>query len=196
MRVWLLVINIRVEVFYAPPSQVRRGTDVFKALALGADAVGLGKPAVFSMSAYGEDGIVKMLEILYAGIHKHAVFLKMNKRLMYMCVCVFILQFALKQVYFYFILTQCRDILLKPEIIVVPFQEILKDELVKVMRLCGTPTLGDLNPRLVNANSLERHADCAPIPPSPYVMVKPAKVRSPAGTLLPPPRLSGAPRAW
>ena len=31
---------------------VRRGTDILKALALGATAVGVGKPAVYSMSAY------------------------------------------------------------------------------------------------------------------------------------------------
>ena len=41
-----------------------------KALALGADAVGLGKPAVFSMSAYGEDGIVKMLDLLRDEVEK------------------------------------------------------------------------------------------------------------------------------
>jgi len=35
-----------------------------KALALGATACGLGKPAVFSMSAYGEEGISRMLQIL------------------------------------------------------------------------------------------------------------------------------------
>ena len=44
--------------------------DVVKALALGADAVGLGKPAVFSMSAYGEDGIVKMLDLLRDEVEK------------------------------------------------------------------------------------------------------------------------------
>jgi L-lactate dehydrogenase (cytochrome) len=43
---------------------VRRGTDILKAIALGANAVGLGKPAVYSMSAYGEKGIVRMLQIL------------------------------------------------------------------------------------------------------------------------------------
>jgi len=43
---------------------IRRGGDIFKALALGATAVGLGKPAVYSMSAYGQRGIVRMLQIL------------------------------------------------------------------------------------------------------------------------------------
>ena len=35
---------------------VRRGTDIFKALALGADGVGIGKPAAYAMSAYGQPG--------------------------------------------------------------------------------------------------------------------------------------------
>ena len=41
---------------------VRRGTDIFKAIALGATAVGIGKPATFAMSAYGQPGIEKMIE--------------------------------------------------------------------------------------------------------------------------------------
>ena len=40
---------------------VRRGTDIFKAIALGATAVGLGKPVSFAMSAYGQPGIEQML---------------------------------------------------------------------------------------------------------------------------------------
>lgn len=43
---------------------IRRGTDILKAIALGANAVGLGKPAVYSMSAYGDAGIARMLQIL------------------------------------------------------------------------------------------------------------------------------------
>ena len=41
-----------------------RGTDVIKALALGADAVGIGKMYGLSASAGGKDGVYKMLEIL------------------------------------------------------------------------------------------------------------------------------------
>eukprot|EP01051_Picozoa_sp_SAG22_P025922 SAG22_NODE_7920_length_697_cov_1.852843_1_plen_206_part_10 len=40
---------------------VRRGTDIFKALALGADGCGIGKPAAYAMSAYGQEGVEKML---------------------------------------------------------------------------------------------------------------------------------------
>lgn len=43
----------------------RRGTDVVKAIALGATAVGLGRPSLYSMTAgYGEDGFRHMVQIL------------------------------------------------------------------------------------------------------------------------------------
>ena len=45
---------------------VRRGTDIFKAIALGATAVGIGKPVSFAMSAYGQPGIEQMLGQLMA----------------------------------------------------------------------------------------------------------------------------------
>ncbi|KAJ9097248.1 hypothetical protein QFC21_004917 [Naganishia friedmannii] len=43
---------------------IRRGTDVLKALCLGAKAVGLGRPFLYAQSAYGEDGVVKAVQIL------------------------------------------------------------------------------------------------------------------------------------
>ncbi len=44
-------------------SGVRRGTDVVKALALGATAVGVGKPIFFALAVGGMQGVVRMLEI-------------------------------------------------------------------------------------------------------------------------------------
>jgi isopentenyl diphosphate isomerase/L-lactate dehydrogenase-like FMN-dependent dehydrogenase len=44
----------------------RRGTDVFKALALGARAVGIGRPYVWGLSAFGEQGVERVLDILTA----------------------------------------------------------------------------------------------------------------------------------
>ncbi|KAK7319130.1 hypothetical protein RJT34_03844 [Clitoria ternatea] len=44
---------------------IRRGTDVFKALALGASGVFIGRPVVFSLAADGEAGVRKVLEILH-----------------------------------------------------------------------------------------------------------------------------------
>lgn len=43
---------------------IRRGNDVIKALALGADAVLLGKPIAFALAAAGADGVAKALSLL------------------------------------------------------------------------------------------------------------------------------------
>jgi len=42
---------------------IRRGTDIFKALALGAKAVGVGRPALYAMTAFGAEGVQKMIQI-------------------------------------------------------------------------------------------------------------------------------------
>ncbi len=44
----------------------RRGTDVFKALALGARAVLVGRPYLWGLGAFGEEGVAKVLELLQA----------------------------------------------------------------------------------------------------------------------------------
>lgn len=43
---------------------VRRGTDVYKALALGATAVGIGRPHVWGLASYGQQGVERVLDIL------------------------------------------------------------------------------------------------------------------------------------
>ena len=43
---------------------VRRATDVLKAVALGATAVGIGRPVIYAMSTYGQEGVSRMLQIL------------------------------------------------------------------------------------------------------------------------------------
>ncbi|XP_011035452.1 PREDICTED: peroxisomal (S)-2-hydroxy-acid oxidase-like isoform X2 [Populus euphratica] len=43
---------------------VRRGTDVFKAMALGASGIFIGRPVVFSLAADGEAGVRKVLQML------------------------------------------------------------------------------------------------------------------------------------
>jgi 4-hydroxymandelate oxidase len=45
---------------------VRRGTDVLKALALGADAVAIGRPVLWGLAVAGEDGVAQVLELLGA----------------------------------------------------------------------------------------------------------------------------------
>ena len=43
---------------------VRRGTDVFKALALGATAVGIGRPQAWGLAAFGQSGVEAVIDIL------------------------------------------------------------------------------------------------------------------------------------
>ena len=69
--------------------------------------MGIGKPAVFAMSAYGQAGIEKMLQVL-------------------------------------------------------------KEELVKCMQLCGVTSLDQLCPAHVNYTDLAHHTTRTIIPPSPY----------------------------
>ncbi len=45
---------------------IRRGTDVLKALALGARAVMIGRPMLWGLAAEGADGAARVLEILLA----------------------------------------------------------------------------------------------------------------------------------
>jgi 4-hydroxymandelate oxidase len=45
-------------------SGFRRGTDVFKALALGARAVGVGRPYIWGLAAFGQEGVEVVLAIL------------------------------------------------------------------------------------------------------------------------------------
>jgi isopentenyl diphosphate isomerase/L-lactate dehydrogenase-like FMN-dependent dehydrogenase len=44
----------------------RRGTDVYKALALGARAVGIGRPYIYGLTAFGQQGVEQVLDILRA----------------------------------------------------------------------------------------------------------------------------------
>ena len=46
-------------------SGFRRGTDIYKALALGASAVGIGRPYVYGLTAFGQPGVERVLDILH-----------------------------------------------------------------------------------------------------------------------------------
>lgn len=61
---WQIVkaVQGRIPVFF--DGGVRRGTDVFKSLALGASGVFIGRQVVFSLAVDGEAGVRKMLQIL------------------------------------------------------------------------------------------------------------------------------------
>jgi 4-hydroxymandelate oxidase len=52
---------------------VRRGTDVLKALALGADAVAIGRPVLWGLTVDGEAGVARVLDMLRAELDQAAV---------------------------------------------------------------------------------------------------------------------------
>lgn len=45
-------------------SGFRRGTDIFKALALGADAIAIGRPYLWGLGAFGQEGVEAVVDIL------------------------------------------------------------------------------------------------------------------------------------
>jgi 4-hydroxymandelate oxidase len=48
---------------------VRRGSDVYKALALGARAVGLGRAYLFGLGANGQAGVERVLDLMRSELH-------------------------------------------------------------------------------------------------------------------------------
>ncbi len=44
----------------------RRGSDVYKALAIGARAVGIGRPYIYGLASFGQEGVEKVLDLLRA----------------------------------------------------------------------------------------------------------------------------------
>jgi isopentenyl diphosphate isomerase/L-lactate dehydrogenase-like FMN-dependent dehydrogenase len=59
-----VVAAVRGRVPVMIDSGVRRGGDVFKAMALGADAVGIGRPYVWGLGAFGEDGVDAVIQVI------------------------------------------------------------------------------------------------------------------------------------
>ena len=45
-------------------SGFRRGTDIFKALALGAQGICIGRPYLWGLAAFGQPGVERALELL------------------------------------------------------------------------------------------------------------------------------------
>jgi 4-hydroxymandelate oxidase len=58
----VVAVRSRVPVFV--DGGIRRGTDIFKALALGATAVGIGRPQAWGLAAFGQPGIEAVIDIL------------------------------------------------------------------------------------------------------------------------------------
>lgn len=42
---------------------IRRGSDIFKAMALGAKCVGIGRPILYGLASYGENGIHRVVDL-------------------------------------------------------------------------------------------------------------------------------------
>ena len=58
----MLAVDGRIEVFV--DGGVRRGKDVFRALALGANGVLIGRPVLYGLAAGGEEGVRRVLGVL------------------------------------------------------------------------------------------------------------------------------------
>ena len=43
---------------------IRRGADAFKALAMGAKAVGIGRPYIWGLGAFGQPGVERVIDLL------------------------------------------------------------------------------------------------------------------------------------
>ncbi|THG13082.1 hypothetical protein TEA_029728 [Camellia sinensis var. sinensis] len=69
---WALIVSFNLKVVRAVGGKipvlidggVRRGTDIFKALALGAQAVMIGRPVLYGLAAKGENGVRRVIEML------------------------------------------------------------------------------------------------------------------------------------
>ena len=48
----------------------RRGTDIFKALALGAQAICIGRPYLWGLATFGEDGVGMVLSLMRAELER------------------------------------------------------------------------------------------------------------------------------
>ena len=46
-------------------SGFRRGTDAVKALAMGVQAVGIGRPYLWGLGAFGQEGVERVLDIVH-----------------------------------------------------------------------------------------------------------------------------------
>ena len=55
-------VNGRVPIII--DSGFRRGTDIYKALAMGADAIGIGRPYIWGLGAFGQAGVERVLDLL------------------------------------------------------------------------------------------------------------------------------------
>lgn len=58
---------------------IRRGSDIVKALCLGAKGVGIGRPFIYAMASYGEEGVTKLIQILETEVKNNMRLLGVDK---------------------------------------------------------------------------------------------------------------------
>jgi 4-hydroxymandelate oxidase len=63
----IAAVNGRIPVIV--DSGFRRGTDAVKALAMGAQAIGIGRPYLWGLGAFGQEGVERVLEIVRTETH-------------------------------------------------------------------------------------------------------------------------------
>ena len=75
-----VVTALRLRGYYTDPKfeifvdgGVRRASDVLKALALGAKAVGVGRAFLYAFCAYGQDGVERAIQIFRVRAHRTLV---------------------------------------------------------------------------------------------------------------------------
>jgi 4-hydroxymandelate oxidase len=61
-----VVAGVRGRVPVIVDGGFRRGSDIFKALALGANAIAIGRPYIWGLASFGQEGVEKVLDILRA----------------------------------------------------------------------------------------------------------------------------------
>ncbi len=61
-----VVAGVRGRVPVIVDGGIRRGSDIFKALALGANAVGIGRPYIWGLASFGQAGVEKVIDLLRA----------------------------------------------------------------------------------------------------------------------------------
>lgn len=59
-----VVVGVRGRVPVIMDGGIRRGSDIFKALALGANAVAIGRPYIWGLASFGQPGVERVLDIL------------------------------------------------------------------------------------------------------------------------------------
>src|SRR4029079_15226238 len=59
-----IVAAVRGRMVVVVDSGFRRGTDAVKALAMGAQAVGIGRPYLWGLGAFGQEGVERVLELV------------------------------------------------------------------------------------------------------------------------------------